>query len=119
MDKKLALEILKERASKTYFSEMKKDDVLTELIEQFSLFATGFTYIHDMDYLIKAVMFYMIHSNDMIRVKEKVQHVCEQVIENDYNIKRYEDILYTISGTLDEIHEIINKDSIKETGKGV
>lgn len=61
--------------------------------EALNEFLEGMSYIRDMSYIVRAVMFYIQESSDNKHIKEVVQRTLESVIDNDLIYKEYIDNL--------------------------
>ncbi len=103
------LNALKKHAMEFYCREDEsKEDLMIRLFEPIDD-ETGFMYIRDMHLLVRAVSFYMIYSDDHQKTKERVQHVLEQVIENDYFYKQFEEYISIFRSALGDVYKKLDE----------
>lgn len=88
----------------TYDDDTEEENMI-KLFEVFGDDVDGFYYIRDMEYLFKAVSFYMMFSTDHVETKLKVQEVFEHVIKNDTNYKEISDYLFIFRDALSDVYD--------------
>lgn len=83
------------------------DESTTKAVcEALNDFLDGMSYIRQMSYIVRAVMFYIQESSDSKHIKEVVQRTLERVIDNDLIYKEYIDNLSILNdGLLEALNE--------------
>ncbi len=92
----------------TYDDDTVEENMI-KLFEAFGDDVDGFCYIRKMEYLSKAITFYMMYSDDHVNTKNEVQSIFEQVIKNDYALKEIYDYLYIFRDALGDVYDELKK----------
>lgn len=64
-----------------------EEGTFQNVVDSLSSFMDGMYYVRNIESLVKAVMFYVQHSEDNQAMKDKVQRVLEEIISNDAEYK--------------------------------